>query len=97
MEFLGKIRVVEKILAISDVFVLPSQIESFGLVALEAMASMNAVISTNRGGITEVNIDGKTGFLSDVGDIDKMADDAISLLKDPVLLDFFKTLGVELG
>ena len=90
VEFLGKIRVVEKILAISDIFILPSQTESFGLVALEAMASMNAIISTNSGGITEVNIDGETGFLANVGDIDKMADDAILLLKDPVLLDCFK-------
>ncbi len=97
VEFLGKIRVVEKILAISDLFILPSQTESFGLVALEAMASMNAIISTNSGGISEVNIDSKTGFLSDVGDVDKMADDAIALLQDPILLDRFKKNALKLA
>ena len=91
VKFLGKLRVIEKMLAISDVFVLPSETESFGLVALEAMASKTAVISTNSGGITEVNIDGKTGFLSNVGDVDKMAKDTITLLKNPQLLESFKT------
>ena len=88
--FLGKIRVIEKMLAISDVFVLPSETESFGLVALEAMASETAIISTNSGGISEVNIEGKTGFLSSVGDVDKMAEDTITLLKDRELLKSFK-------
>jgi L-malate glycosyltransferase len=91
VKFLGKLRVIEKMLAISDVFVLPSETESFGLVALEAMASKTAVISTNSGGISEVNIDGKTGFLSNVGDVDKMAKDTITLLKNPQLLESFKT------
>ena len=90
VKFLGKLRVIEKILAISDIFVLPSETESFGLVALEAMASKTAVISTNVGGISEVNIEGKTGFLSSVGDVDKMADDMISLLKNIDLLESFK-------
>jgi N-acetyl-alpha-D-glucosaminyl L-malate synthase BshA len=90
VKFLGKLRVIEKILAVSDVFVLPSTTESFGLVALEAMASRTVVISTNRGGISEVNIEGKTGFLSDVGDLDKMAGDTIKLLKSPELLELFK-------
>ena len=90
VRFLGKIRVIEKMLAISDVFVLPSETESFGLVALEAMASETAVISTNSGGISEVNIEGKTGFLSSVGDVDKMAEDTITLLKDRKLLKSFK-------
>ncbi len=90
VRFLGKIRVIEKMLAISDVFVLPSETESFGLVALEAMASETAVISTNSGGISEVNIEGKTGFLSSVGDVDKMAEDTITLLKDRELLKSFK-------
>ncbi|MBC8308402.1 MAG: N-acetyl-alpha-D-glucosaminyl L-malate synthase BshA [Pelagibacterales bacterium] len=90
VKFLGKLRVIEKMLAISDVFVLPSETESFGLVALEAMASKTAVISTNSGGITEVNIDGKTGFLSNVGDVEKMAKDTITLLKNPQLLESFK-------
>ena len=91
VKFLGKLRVIEKMLAISDVFVLPSETESFGLVALEAMASKTAVISTNSGGISEVNIDGKTGFLSNVGDVEKMAKDTITLLKNPQLLESFKT------
>ena len=91
VEFLGKLRLIENILAISDVFLLTSQTESFGLVALEAMASRTAIVSTNSGGISEVNIEGKTGFLSNVGDIDKMANDIILLLKDPNLLDCFQT------
>lgn len=90
VDFLGKLRVIENILAISDIFVLPSETESFGLVALEAMASKTAVISTNNGGIIEVNIEGETGFLSNVGDIEKMARDIIMLLKDTKLLEKFK-------
>lgn len=95
VKFLGKLKVIEKILAISDVFVLPSKTESFGLVALEAMASKTAVISTNSGGISEVNIEGKTGFLSNVGDIDKMAADMIMLLEDQELLTNFKINALE--
>jgi N-acetyl-alpha-D-glucosaminyl L-malate synthase BshA len=91
VKFFGKLRVIEKMLAVSDVFLLPSESESFGLVALEAMASKTAVISTNSGGISEVNIEGKTGFLSNVGDIAKMAEDTIMLLRDPKLLESFKT------
>ena len=82
VRFLGKLKVIEKFLCIADVFVLPSKTESFGLVALEAMASKVAVISTNSGGLPEVNIDGKTGYLSAVGDVNKMANDTIDLLKD---------------
>jgi len=63
VRFLGKLKVIEKFLCIADIFVLPSETESFGLVALEAMASKVAVISTNSGGLPEVNIDGKTGYL----------------------------------
>ena len=85
VRFLGKLKVIEKFLCIADVFVLPSETESFGLVALEAMASKVAVISTNSGGLPEVNIDGKTGYLSDVGDVNKMANDTIELLKDCLL------------
>ena len=91
VKFLGKLRVIEKMLAISDVFVLPSETESFGLVALEAMASNTAIISTNSGGISEVNIEGRTGLLSNVGDVDKMAKDTISLLKNSELLERFKS------
>ena len=90
VRFLGKLKVIEKFLCIADVFVLPSKTESFGLVALEAMASKVAVISTNSGGLPEVNIDGKTGYLSDVGDVKKMANDTIHLLKDADKLNQFK-------
>jgi N-acetyl-alpha-D-glucosaminyl L-malate synthase BshA len=90
VKFLGKLKVIEKVLSISDVFILPSETESFGLVALEAMASKTAVISTNSGGLLEVNIDGKTGYLSDVGDINKMARDTIALLNDVETLNIFK-------
>ena len=90
VRFLGKLKVIEKFLCIADVFVLPSKTESFGLVALEAMASKVAVISTNSGGLPEVNIDGETGCLSDVGDVKKMANDTIALLKDIEKLNQFK-------
>ena len=90
VRFLGKLKVIEKFLCIADVFVLPSKTESFGLVALEAMASKVAVISTNSGGLPEVNIDGETGYLSDVGDVNKMANDTIALLKDADKLNQFK-------
>lgn len=90
VKFLGKLKVIEKVLSISDVFILPSRTESFGLVALEAMASKTAVISTNSGGLPEVNIDGKTGYLSDVGDVNKMAKDAIALLNNVERLNIFK-------
>ena len=86
VKFLGKLKLIEKILSISDIFILPSQTESFGLVALEAMASKVAVISSNSGGLPEVNIDGYTGFLSDVGDVEKMSEDMALLLKDKKML-----------
>ena len=95
IKFLGKLKVIKEILAISDIFILPSKTESFGLVALEAMASRNAIISTNTGGLSEVNIDEKTGYLSDVGDIDKMSNDIINLLNDEALLESFKDNAVK--
>lgn len=90
VKFLGKLKLIENILSFADVFILPSETESFGLVALEAMASKTAVISTNSGGLPEVNIDKKTGYLSDVGDIKKMSLDLSNLLSNNKLLDSIK-------
>ncbi|MDX2172851.1 MAG: N-acetyl-alpha-D-glucosaminyl L-malate synthase BshA [Bacteroidota bacterium] len=87
---LGKITDPKEILAISDVFILPSETESFGLSALEAMAMKVPVISTNSGGLPEVNAEGKTGFLSDVGDVDAMAKNTLKLLQNEDLLNTFK-------
>ncbi|NHW60148.1 glycosyltransferase, partial [Escherichia coli] len=75
-----------QILKCTDVFLLPSEQESFGLAALEAMAAGNAVISSNAGGIPEVNIQGETGFLTEVGDVETMAKKTINLLQDDALL-----------
>jgi len=88
--FLGNSDEVAKILCYTDIFLLPSQTESFGLAALEAMAVSTAVISTNTGGLPEVNIDGVTGYLSNLGDIDDMAKNAISILKEEKVLQRFK-------
>ncbi|WP_203256821.1 N-acetyl-alpha-D-glucosaminyl L-malate synthase BshA [Hyunsoonleella ulvae] len=88
--FFGRSNEIDKILCFSDLFLLPSQTESFGLAALEAMASRVAVISSNTGGIPEVNIDGFSGFLSDVGDIDDMVKNALHILSDEQRLETFK-------
>ena len=88
--FLGKQEQIEEILSVCDLFLLTSETESFGLAALEAMACEVPVISTNTGGIPEVNINGETGFTSQVGDVDDMAKNAISLLKNEELLKTFK-------
>jgi N-acetyl-alpha-D-glucosaminyl L-malate synthase BshA len=88
--FLGKQEAIEEILSIGDLFILPSESESFGLAALEAMACEVPVISSNAGGIPEVNIQGVTGYLSNVGDVNDMAQNAINLLKDPELLTKFR-------
>ncbi len=90
IRFLGKQDAVEELLAVSDLFLIPSQKESFGLAALEAMACEVPVISTNAGGLPEVNIHGETGFLSEVGDVDDMAKNAIRILKDEELLNLFR-------
>lgn len=86
----GKIKDLTSILKVSDVFLLPSQQESFGLAALEAMAAGVPVISSNAGGIPEVNKNGETGFIRDVGDIDGMSADAIRLLQNEEMLNEFK-------
>lgn len=90
VKFLGKIQRTEEVLAISDLFVLPSETESFGLAALEAMAVGVPVISSNTGGIPEVNVHGVTGYLSNVGDVDDMAENAIKILQEPATLNQFK-------
>tara|TARA_Y100001954_G_scaffold237307_1_gene300550 strand:+ start:3472 stop:4629 length:1158 start_codon:yes stop_codon:yes gene_type:complete len=90
VKFMGKLKSVEEFLSIADVFLLPSETESFGLVALEAMASEVAVVSTNSGGLKEVNIDNVTGYLSDVGDISKMSSDVLKILNEDSTLDEFK-------
>ncbi|MGB4742506.1 MAG: N-acetyl-alpha-D-glucosaminyl L-malate synthase BshA [Flavobacteriaceae bacterium] len=88
--FLGNSSEVDKILCFSDLFLLPSKTESFGLAALEAMASGVPVISSNSGGIPEVNIQGVSGFLSPVGAVDEMAQNALKILKDDTTLNAFK-------
>jgi len=90
IRFLGKQDLVEDLLAISDLFLLPSESESFGLAALEAMACEVPVISSDVGGIPEVNIHGKTGFTSPVGDVASMAKGAIQLLQNEKMLQTFR-------
>jgi len=90
IRFLGKQEQMEEILAVSDLFLLPSEYESFGLAALEAMAAGMPVISSNAGGLPEINIDGVTGYLADVGDTATMSKCAIKLLSDDELLNTFK-------
>ncbi len=87
---LGKIADPKEILSMADLFLLPSETESFGLAALEALAMKVPVISTNSGGLPEVNQNGVTGFLSDVGNVDEMAANAIKLLKDENMLEQFR-------
>lgn len=90
IRFLGNQDAVTEILSVSDLFLLPSEKESFGLSALEAMSVGVPVISSNTGGIPEVNIDGETGYLSNVGDVDNMAKQAIHLLSQPEKLASFR-------
>lgn len=90
VRFLGKQDAIEEILSVSDLFLMPSQSESFGLAALEAMACKVPVISTNAGGLPELNVEGVTGFLRDIGDVDGMAEKAIYILEDEARLKTFK-------
>lgn len=88
VRFLGKLEAIEEVLSVSDLFIMPSAQESFGLAALEAMACQVPVISTNVGGLPELNIHGQTGFLTDVGDVNAMARYAIEVLQDDNLPRF---------
>ena len=90
VKFLGNSNQVEKNLCHSDLFLLPSSAESFGLAALEAMASGVAIISSNAGGLPEINIDGQTGYLDDFDNIEEMSRKAISILSNKTKLDDFK-------
>jgi N-acetyl-alpha-D-glucosaminyl L-malate synthase BshA len=90
VKFIGKVKDTERVLSISDVFILPSESESFGLAALEAMAAKTPVISTNTGGIPEVNKNGISGYLSNVGDVESMAENTLKILKDEATLNKFK-------
>ena len=93
--FLGNSVELDKILCYTDLFLLPSKTESFGLAALEAMAAKTPVISSNTGGLPEVNVQGVTGFLSDVGDVEDMAKNAIYILEDLERLRTFKKNAYE--
>lgn len=86
VRLLGKVNDLYKILQLSDVFLLPSEQESFGLAALEAMAASTPVISSNAGGIPEVNIQGETGYLAEIGNVEAMSNYTIKLLRDEELL-----------
>ncbi len=92
---LGKLTNPEKVLEVADLFLLPSETESFGLAALEAMASKVPVISTNTGGIPEVNIHGFSGYTSNVGDVDDMVKNSLAILKDENNLKKFKANAFE--
>ena len=90
VRFLGNSNEIDKILCFSDLFLLPSEAESFGLAALEAMVNKVPVVSSNAGGIPEVNVDGVTGYLSNVGNIAEMALNGIKILNDDATLKAFK-------
>ncbi|MGB0268591.1 MAG: N-acetyl-alpha-D-glucosaminyl L-malate synthase BshA [Bacteroidia bacterium] len=93
--FLGKQEAIEEILSVCDLFILPSERESFGLSALEAMACEVPVISTNAGGLAEVNIHGKTGYTSEIGNYEEMAQFALDLLQNKEKLESFRHAALE--
>lgn len=90
VRFLGKQDAVEEILSVSDLFLMPSESESFGLAALEALACKVPIITTNAGGLPELNVDDFCGYMCDVGDIDDMANKAITILSNEETLRYFK-------
>ena len=97
IKIMGKQNDLRAVLTHADVFLLPSEKESFGLAALEAMAAATPIISSNTGGIPEVNIHEKTGFLADVGDVEKMAEYGVKLLTDESLLNEMKKTAKEVA
>lgn len=90
VRFLGKQDAVEEILSVADLFLMPSETESFGLAALEAMACKVPIITSNAGGLPELNVDGFCGYMSNVGDVDDMAKKAIMILENDEVLNTFK-------
>ena len=94
VRFLGKLEAVEEVLSVADLFLMPSEKESFGLAALEAMACQVPVISSNAGGIPELNIDGVTGFTASIGDVEEMTTKALHILSEEHL-DTFKHNALE--
>ncbi|MFN5629465.1 MAG: N-acetyl-alpha-D-glucosaminyl L-malate synthase BshA [Bacteroidota bacterium] len=97
VKFLGKITTPEMLLRVADLFLLPSETESFGLAALEAMAMNVPVISTNTGGLPEVNINAVSGFTSNVGDVEDMSQNALKILSDPLILQKFRRQAFEVA
>lgn len=95
IRFVGKQEQMEEILAVSDLFLLPSEYESFGLAALEAMAARVVVISTNAGGLPEIIVQDKTGFMANVGDVKAMSEFAISILMNEEHLEQMKQAAFE--
>ena len=95
--FFGNSSEIDQILSYSDLFLLPSETESFGLAALEAMAWSVPVISSNSGGLPEVNFDGISGYLSNVGDVDSMAENALKILTDDATLARFRGSALEIA
>lgn len=95
--FFGNSNEIDKILCMTDLFLLPSETESFGLAALEAMSCGVPVISSNSGGLPEVNFDGVSGYLSNVGNVEEMAANALKILKDDATLNQFKANALEVA
>jgi N-acetyl-alpha-D-glucosaminyl L-malate synthase BshA len=95
--FFGNSHEINQILHLTDLFLLPSETESFGLAALEAMACSVPVISSNSGGLPEVNIQGVSGYLSDIGDVKEMAENALKILSDQNILNEFKQKALEVA
>ncbi|RUT70057.1 N-acetyl-alpha-D-glucosaminyl L-malate synthase BshA [Flavobacterium cupreum] len=95
--FFGNSNEIDKILCMTDLFLLPSETESFGLAALEAMSCGVPVISSNSGGLPEVNFDGFSGYLSNVGNVEEMAANALKILKEDAVLNQFKANALEVA